>query len=195
LPVVGKTAADIDARAAFFLGMIEKLTSSSAFSSLGIVYHSNIHNILAHVYFALSEAYKGKFLNDGKGTNPTKQAALACAAICAVNPLRPVPGEEVREEHIYMNQMLAMRCACAIINHPVYLRSFDEQRRIYLQMQRYSFPSVRTILDATIANNGYISSNIAISLTPDEEVIVKSLISLFVVYKDLKIMADIPEPS
>src|ERR1700722_1310110 len=108
--------------------MIELLLGGPAFNHLGIQYHANVHNVLAHVYFAMSEAYKTEFLNPGKGTDPTKQAALTCAAICAVKPLRPLPTDEVHEEHIYVNQMLAMRCACAIIDHPIQDHSFDEQR-------------------------------------------------------------------
>jgi hypothetical protein len=125
--------------------LMRLLVGSSAFSHMGLVFN---------------EAYKSRFLNQGKGTDPTKQAALTCAAICAVNPLRPVPTDEVHEEHIYVNQMLAMRCACSIINHPVYLRSFDEQRRIYLQMQRFVFPSADVILDEAIENSGDIKSNV-----------------------------------
>ncbi len=185
MPVIGKQAADITARAAFFEMMIELLTGSSAFNHLEIQYHSNVHNVLAHVYFALSEAYKAEFLNLGKGTDPTKQAALTCAAVCAVNPLRPLPTEAVHEEHIYINQMLAMRCACAIIDHPIQNLTFDEQRRIYLQMERFKFPSVQVILDEAAANKGEIKSNVAIELTPTEQAHLKGLIALFVAYKGL----------
>lgn len=188
MPVVGKTAAEIDARAAYFLRMIELLTGSSAFNHLEIIYHSNVHYVLAHVYFAMSEAYKSEFLNPGTRTDPTKQAALTAAAICAVNPLRPISTSAVVEEHLYLNQMLAMRCACSIIEHPIHQRSFDEQRRIYLQMQRFVFPSVQPILDEAASNNGDIISNISMTLTRDEEQILKGLISLFVVYKELKIV-------
>jgi hypothetical protein len=185
LPVVGKQAADITARAAFFLQMIELLTGSSAFNHLELQYHSNVHNVLAHVYFAMSEAYKAEFLNAGKGTDPTKQAALTCAAICAANPLRPLPTETVHEEHLYINQMLAMRCACAIIDHPIQNLTFDEQRRIYLHMQRFVFPSIKPILDEAAANNGEIKSNLAIELTSTEEAHLKGLVALFVAYKGL----------
>jgi hypothetical protein len=185
LPVVGKQAADINARAAYFLKMIELLTGSSAFNHLGLQYHSNVHNVLAHVYFAMSEAYKSKFLNPGKRTDPTKQAALTCAAICAVNPLRPLPTEAVHEEHLYINQMLAMRCACTIIEHPIHERSFDEQRRIYLQMQRFVFPSIQPLLDEAAKNNGEIKSEVAIKLTPPEEASLTGLVALFVAYRGI----------
>jgi len=189
LPVVGKTAAELDARAAYFLKMIERQTASAAFSHLQLTYHSNVHNVLAHVYFAMSEAYKALFLNPGTGTDPTKQAALTCAAICAVNPLRPIPTEEVVEEHLYINQMLAMRCACSIIEHPVYLRSFDEQRRIYLLLQRCRFPSIDAILNEAATNNGEIKTSLSIKLTQDEEKTLKGLIALFVAYQEMKIEA------
>src|ERR1700677_1437733 len=55
LSVVGKTTADITARAAYFLEMIERLTNGAAFNHLELTYYSNVHNVLAHVYFAMSE--------------------------------------------------------------------------------------------------------------------------------------------
>ena len=83
------------------------------------------------------------------------------------------------------NQMLAMRCACAIIDHPIQNLTFDEQRRIYLQMERFKFPSVQVILDEAAANKGEIKSNVAIELTPTEQAHLKGLIALFVAYKGL----------
>lgn len=186
LPVVGKQAADITARAAYFQKMIELLIGSSAFNHLEIQYHSNVHNVLAHVYFAMSEAYKSEFLNTGSRTDPTKQAAITCAAICAVNPLRPLPTEAVHEEHLYINQMLGMRCGCAIINHPIQNLTFDAQRRIYLQMQRFQFPSIKPLLDEAAANNGEIKSTVSVKLTPAEEATLKGMIALFVAFKDLQ---------
>lgn len=186
MPVVGKQAADINARAAYFLKMIELLTGSAAFNHLGLQYHSNVHFVLAHVYFAMSEAYKAEFLNPGKRTDPTKQAALTCAAICAVNPLRPIPTEAVHEEHLYVNQMLAMRCACSILDYPIQDLSFDEMRRICLHMRPFTFPSVKPVLDEAAANNGEIKSNLAIGLTTQEKQTLKGLVALFVAYRGLK---------
>jgi hypothetical protein len=186
LPIVGKQQADIDGRAAFFKEVIGLLTGSSAFNHLEIQYHSEVHKVISHVYFALSEAYKRQFLHDGAGTDPTKQAALTCAAICAVKPLRPLPTNKVHYEHIYINQMLAMRCACIIIDHPIQFRTWDEQRRIYMQMDRFMFPSVKPILEEAATNNGEIKSNFKITLSPQEEATLKGLISLFEAYKSLK---------
>lgn len=185
MPVRGKQQADIDNRAAYFKEMIELLLGSSAFNHLEVQYHENVHKVISHVYFALSEAYKRKFLHDGAGTDPTKQAALTCAAVCAVKPLRPLPTNKVHYEHIYMNQMLAMRCACAIIDHPIQSLGFDEQRRIYMHMDRFQFPSTTPILDEAAANKGEIKSNVEITLTPKEEGDLKGLIALFVAYKGL----------
>lgn len=184
MPVRGKQQADIDGRAAYFKDMIELLLGSSAFNHLEVQYHEKVHNVISHVYFALSEAYKRKFLHEGAGTDPTKQAALTCAAIIAVKPLRPLPGK-VHYEHIYINQMLAMRCACAIIDHPIQNLGFDEQRRIYMGMDRFEFPSTIPILDEAAANKGDIKSDVEITLTSKEEATLKGLISLFVAYKGL----------
>jgi hypothetical protein len=183
LPVKGKQASEIAARAAFFLRMIERQTASEAFRNVEVTYHDLIHSVLAHVYFALSEAYKAEFLKPGSGTDPTKQAALTCAAICAVNPLRPIPGEKVVEEHLYLNPMLAMRSACAVIGHTL-PHDFDAARRIYLQAQRFNFPSVKSILDEATINNGEIKTAVAITLTPDEEQCLKGLITFFVNLRD-----------
>jgi len=184
VPVKGKQAADIDARAAFFLAMIKNQTASRAFSHLELQYHDNIPTVLAHVYFALSEAYKSEFLNPGSGTDPTKQAALTCAAICAVNPLRPLPTEKVVEEHLYLNPMLAMRCGCAIIGHPLHY-NFDASRRIYVQAQRFEFPSIQPILDEAAASGGEIKSNVEIKLTPAEEACLTGLVTMFVGFRAL----------
>jgi hypothetical protein len=150
---------------------------------LGVIYYPQVHNLLAHVYFALSEAYKGEFLYPKKGTDPTKQAAITCATIAVVRPLHaPSPVIE-KEEYIYINEMLAMRCACGIVDHPVHTRGFDEQRRIYMMLGRLVLPSIAPIVDEAVAYNGAITSNFEIKLTTAEEFNLKALVSLFVVFK------------
>ena len=154
---------------------------------LGIIYHPQVSNLLAHVYFALSEAYKGNFLYPERRTDPTKQAAFTCASIAVVRPLHTPTATIDREEYVYINQMLAMRCACGIVDHPVHIRGFDEQRRMYMMLDRLTLPSVAPIVDEAVSNNGGITSDFQIKLTIAEEFNLKALISIFVVYKDLKI--------
>jgi hypothetical protein len=167
--------------------MIDLQLGSRLMRDLGIVYHPQAPNLLAHVYFALSEAYKGGFLYPDRRTDPTKIAAITCAAISGVRPLHAPTAAVEREEYIYVNQMLAMRCACGIVDHPVHTRGFDEQRRIYMMLQRIALPSIEPIVDEAVSNNGLITSDFQIKLTSAEEFNLKALINLFVVYKDLKI--------
>lgn len=192
MPVVGKTPAEIDARADYFQKMIDLQIRSRVMKDLGIIYHPQVSNLLAHVYFALSEAYKAKFLYPEKRTDPTKQAAITCATIAAVRPLHAPIAIIGREQYIYMNQMLAMRCACGIIDHPVHTRGFDEQRRIYIMLDKVMLPSIASIVDEAVSNDGIITSDCRITLTKADEFSLKALINLFVVYKDLKIYQTVP---
>jgi hypothetical protein len=193
LPVVGKSPAQISTRAEYFRKTIELQVNSRVLKNLGVRHHPQIPNLLAHSYFALSESYKSEFLYPGKGTDPTKQAALTCATISVVRPLHAPTDNVDREEYLYMNEMLAMRCACGIVAHPVHTRGFDEQRRVYHMLQRLELPSIIPIIEEATANNGEIKSNYKITLSRAEEFALKSLVSLFVVYKDLKIYAN-PAP-
>ena len=189
MPVVGKTALDISTRADFFKDAIETQLQAPAVQGLGLIYHDKMPEILAHAYFAMSEAYKKTFLYPDKQTDPTKQAALTCAAIAFIKPLRPPDLRIVREEYIYVNAMLAMRTSCAIVDHPFHSRDFDSQRRWFKQLDLLDVPNVTSIMTEAAANSGEVKGNIQISLTRQEEYQLKSLINMFVVLRDMKIWA------
>jgi hypothetical protein len=189
VPVVGKTALDISARAAFFKDAIETQIRAPAMQGLGLVYHDRMPEILAHAYFAMSQAYKRTFLYPDKQTDPTKQAALTCAAFAFIKPLRPPDARIQREEYIYVNAMLAMRAACAIVEHPFHTRDFDSQRRFFKQLDLLDLPNVTSIMNEAAANGGEIKGNLQITLTRQEEYQLKSLINMFVVLRDMKIWA------
>jgi len=193
LAVVGKSPAEVATRADYFQKMIDLQLGSKVLKDLGVVYHPRVPELLAHVYFALSEAYKAEFLYPGKRTDPTKIAAITCATIAVVRPLHAPVSTITKEEYIYMNEILAMRCACSIVDHPVHIRGFDEQRRVYKMLQRLQLPSVDQIINEAVQSNGAIASEVQIKLLPQEEFALKALINLFVVYKDLKIFKEAPK--
>lgn len=193
MPVAGKTAAELEKRADYFDKMIRLQARSPALSGLEILWHSHIGMLLSHIYFAVSEAYKGEFLYPDKRTDPTKQAAFTCAAIAVVKPLHSPSSEVDREEYVYMNQMLAMRCACGIVEHPFHARAWVERRRIYKMLERVQLPSTSPIIEEAFGNNGTINTDWKIILSVQEEFSLQSLVNLFVVYKDLKIFKTPPE--
>ena len=189
MPVVGKTALDISTRAEFFKDSLEIQIQSPALQGLELVYHGKMPEILAHAYFAVSEAYKKSFLYPDKQTDPTKQAALTCAILAFIKPLRPPDARIQREEYIYVNAMLAMRASCAIVEHPFHTRDFDSQRRFFKQLDLLDLPNVTSIMGEAAANAGEIKANLQITLTRHEEYQLKSLINMFVVLRDMKIWA------
>lgn len=185
MPVVGKTAAEISTRAEYFRKMIELQCRSPALRDLGLLYHPSAADVLSHIYFGLSEAYKAEYLYPHERTDPTKQAAITCAAISVVKPLRPPSAEITREEFLYANQMLAMRCSCSIIEHRFHTQAFDARRRIYKQLSLIEFPCTKEVMTEAANNNGQIKSEIVFKLNLNEEYKLKSLVNLFVVLTDL----------
>ncbi|MBX9710674.1 MAG: hypothetical protein K2X60_06535 [Xanthobacteraceae bacterium] len=194
MPVVGKTALEISNRAAFFKTAIDIQLAAPAMQGLGLGYHPLMPDILAHAYFAMSEAYKKQFLYPAKQTDPTKQAAITSAAIAFIKPLRPPDSRIQREEYIYVNPMMAMRAACGIVDHPFHTRDFDGQRRFFKQLDLLDFPNVTSIMSEAAANGGEIKGNLQITLTRQEEYQLKSLINMFVVLRDMKIYAKSSTP-
>jgi len=92
--VAERSQEDIAARADYFEKMIEMQLSASGFRNVNLLYHPEMPNILAHVYFALTNAYKKLYLNPGSRTDSAKRAALTCATIAAVVPIRPDPDKK-----------------------------------------------------------------------------------------------------
>jgi hypothetical protein len=187
VPVVGKTAAELARRAEYFERTLGHFIQSALLRGLTIDYHPKVHNLLSHAYFGLSEAYKGEFLYPDKGTDPTKQAAITCATIATIRPLHAPQPDITNEEYIYMNQMLAIRCGCAIVEHPFHTRAWADRWRFYKMLERLDLPCLRPMIDEAVANNGDLKTQFVFKLSTDEEFKLKSLVNLFVTLKDLKI--------
>lgn len=152
-------------------------------------------SILAHVYFCLTDAYKAEFLKDGHRTDGAKRAAITCATLSYVAPLRPPPGTNIVEAddsyegslYLYANPMLAMRAASTLVKHPFNKRPFDDRRRIYSALRGLKFPSVDWIIDEAINNDGVISSSCAVKLTEQEMANLSLLTDDFVIYSYLTV--------
>jgi hypothetical protein len=187
LAVTGKTPEDISARAIYFQAAIDTQLASPALQDLQISYHCNIPTLLAEIYFALSEAYKSVYLSPENRTNTPKIAALTCASIAVVKPLRPNNPVIEDEEFIYVNGLLGLRAACAIVEHPFHTRSFDDIRRWCRSLDHFQMPSVQPIIAEAARNNGITNSTWAINLSSEERCKLDTLISMFSVLKDLKI--------
>jgi hypothetical protein len=120
VPIVGISEDTLSARTLFFQDRIDAQLKSAALKNIGLVYHTKIPDILSHVYFGLSQSYKRIYIREGNKTDTPKRAAITCAAIAAVQPLRPplVVNDVDKEEYIYANPMFAIRCSSSIVGHP-----------------------------------------------------------------------------
>jgi hypothetical protein len=78
LPVPGKTAQEIAARAKLYERLAQLQLSHPDFRDLNLTIASGSANILAECYFALSEAYKGEVNEAGSRTEWIKSAAIIC---------------------------------------------------------------------------------------------------------------------
>jgi hypothetical protein len=195
----------ITRRAQFFLEMGNKQVGSQSIRNGGIKISIATAQVLAEAYFLLSESYKS-YRSEGehKTANP-KIAAMTCAAICALNPLRPPKADFGVLEIRYANPMFAMRCASAIIEHPWHTRSFEERRRTYDELTTLQFPCLdKFIQDVSSGRKRPLedyntkTDKFSIGLTFPEIARIESLINRFVVYQELKIYASkqiIPAPS
>jgi len=190
LPVSSRTVEEISARAGYFTHMLDIQAGAPAFEEIQIEYHPRIPIILTEAYFALTDAYKRVHLSEGRRTEPIKQAALTCATIAVIKPLRPIGSPEIdREEYLYINPMLAMRAACSIVEHPFDRRAFDDRRRFYRSLSLASLPSLDPLIDEANENDGVLSSDWHFVLTQHELRDLNHLISMFAVLADLKIYA------
>lgn len=184
MPVVGKSAQEIARRAAYFVEMIELALTSAAYTGKELVWHPEVGNVLAHVYFAMSEAYKRKHLSVGSRTDVTKIAALTSATIAIVKPLRPT-NQDLGLEGYYLNEIFGLRCACSIVEHPH--RNFDDMRRFARVFHGAEWPSVAPIIAEAVEKNGQIITEFEIDLTREEFVKLNGLVNLYVVLRDLKV--------
>jgi hypothetical protein len=185
--VAGKTTEQLDARANFFRIAIQKQIESPILNSLSPTYHPRAPNVLAELYFSISEAYKRLYMAPGRLTDDSKKAAFSCAAVCALKPIRCDAALIEREEFIYANQMLAMRIACSIVEHPFHKRAFDETRRFFRALQELRLPSTDPIIEEAAKLDGLFTSEWNITLTSGERSALNMLINMFSVLKDMKV--------
>lgn len=190
MPVVNVAADDIVARAKYFRQMLDNELASPVLRGAELFYHDSMPDILAHCCFAISEAYKKIYLVNGHRTDSSKRAALTCATIVAIAPIRQNPdsnSEEKAIEAAYANPMLAMSCSCSIVNHPFHKRPFDDRHRVYRAFFDFSLPSIEPILAEARANRGAIISDWEIPLTSPEETLLNLLVDDFVMYSKFTI--------
>jgi hypothetical protein len=185
--VVGITADQISARANFFRIAIQKQIESPILTGLSPVFHPRAPEVLVEMYFCISQAYKSVYMDPGRRTDDSKKAAFSCAAICALKPIRCEASEIEKEEFIYINEMLAMRVACAIVEHPFHTRHFDEVRRFYRALQDFSLPSLRGFMQEVRSGDGQIVSEHSISLSVSDRSALNLLINMFSVLKDMRV--------
>jgi hypothetical protein len=189
LPVDGRSAEEVAERADFFKRLLQYQIGSPAFTSINLTCHPSIGNLLAEVYFAITNAYKSGLLPPGSRTDPIKQAALTCAAVVTVNPIRPISTEIDQEEIIYANPMFAMRCACSIIDHPYHTRSFDERRRVYRGLPGLCVRPADAMIQEALQNDCRTTSTWTIELSSRERSQLDILVNMFAVYKEMPIFA------
>ena len=189
MPIVGRTIQELAERAAYFKVELERQKTLPAMQGLGLICHAHIHEVMAHINFAIMGAYKKKYSKNGSRTDSPKRAAIVCATIAATNPLRPPLSlnDIDKEEYLYANPMLAMRLASSIVDHPFRKRTMDDQRRVYREISGFSFPCVDGILVEARKNNGIVVSNWDIELSTDEEAKINALVEQFTIYLLLKI--------
>lgn len=188
MPVVGKTSDEVARRAEFFRAIMDIAIASPSFNTLPIGYHPNVPTVLAEVYFAVSEAYKRLYLKPGSRTERVKVVALSVATVAYVSPLRPQdPAHADREELLYLNPMLAMRVATAIIKHPFEKRTPDDQRRFFRALAELDLPCAAPMIEEANSNGGVLTSNWQIDLAAADRSILNLLVSRFTVLDQMPV--------
>lgn len=179
LPIQSRKAEELADRARFFKEALELTIASRAFRGADLMYHNSHPDQLAHVYFALHDAYKGVYIRKTHLSDQAKRAAMTAAAVIAVSPIHrnPDKNDPVIErkpwelaDADYPNPFLAVRAACAIVDHPFHKRTWDDRRRVYCSYVGFEFPTVEPIIEEARRNSGAISTNWPITdLTPQED--------------------------
>ncbi len=194
MSVPSRSAEELTERSAYFKHILDLQCGSSLFRLSPIEYHVSMPEILAHVYFCLTDAYKQKHLHIGHRTDLAKRAAIKAATIAYVAPLRPPPGVNIPPQddsfegslYRYANPMLAMRAASSVVAHPFHKRPFDDRRRVFNALAGLKFASVDPILAEARTNEGLITSAWTINITPQEESNIGLLVDQFILYSMLK---------
>jgi hypothetical protein len=196
VPHFNVTRERIDRRAHFFLEMGNRHVGTTIIRNAGIKFNPATAVTLSEAYFLLSESYKAYRSEGDHRTANSKIAAITCAAVCAINPLRPPKADFEILEVRYANPMFAMRCAASIIEHPWHLRAFEERRRTYDELTATHFPCldvfIRDVANAEKKELEYYntkSDKFSVGITFPEITRIESLVNRFVVYEEMKIYA------
>jgi hypothetical protein len=134
--------------------------------------------ILAEAYFALSEAYKRERLEKESRTEWVKAAALVAAAVCVINPLRPI-GRADTIEWLYVNPAFAMLCAYGHAQHIFAAQSFDERRRLYQALQSVRLPCLDPLISEGNVTGGKFTTTWNLKLSAGEISILDALVTAF----------------
>jgi hypothetical protein len=186
----------IEKRANFFKNMATRFAAGEAVQKAGIVFNPLHALTLAEAYYLLSESYRSYRMETDHRTATPKIAALTCAAICAVNPLRPPKADFENLDVRYANPMFAMRCAISIVTHPYHLRAFEERRRILDELAITHFPCLDPYLaDVACGQKKPLDDynmkldKFSVGISMDEITRIESYVSRFTVFQDQKIFA------
>jgi hypothetical protein len=183
VPVVGKTAEAIAARANTFRTLAEIQLQQDDVMKLNVVFRPESALVLAEAYFALSEAYKRKRLSSTSLTEWSKAGALVAATVSVISPLRP-GGRIDDPTWLYLNPAFGMLCAYGHTQHVFFARPFDERRRFYQSLQSLRLPCLDYIIAEANKQNGNLTSTWELTLSDAEMSMLDVLVSSFVLLRE-----------
>lgn len=174
MPIQGRADDEVALRAEFFRHVLGLMDKAAARRGRTLFYHEGQPTLLAHVYFALHDAFKSFYLRDGHLSDSAKRAAVSCATVIAVAPIHPNPNvgvDPATDDDIdYPNPFFAARCAAAFLPHPFEKKTWDSRRRDYVGYTGLQFPSVDPIISEWEAGGGQIVTAWPVpKLSPQEE--------------------------
>jgi len=176
VPIEGRGDDEVASRAQFFDHILNLMDRAAARRGRTLFYHTGHPSLLAHVYFALHDAFKLSYVKGGHLSDAAKRAAASCAAVIAVAPLHPNPNtpraiDPATDDDVdYPNPFMAARCAAAFLPHPFEKKSWDARRRDYCAYTGFQFPSVDPIIREWENNGGAVPSKWPVpTLTGPEE--------------------------
>jgi hypothetical protein len=176
LPIEGRANDEISLRANFFGHIFGLMDKAAASRGRTVFYHVGHPDLLAHVYFALHDAFKSCYVRDGHLSDAAKRAAVSCATVIAVAPLHPNPNvsrsfdPSTDDDIDYPNPFMAARCAAAFLPHPFEKKTWDARRRDYCGYTGLQFPSVEPIIADWESNGGRVVKVLPVpQLSPQEE--------------------------
>lgn len=178
MPVPGKSAREINARAQLYEDLAREQLSQPDFAALNLAIAPGTSNILAECYFALSEAYKIDANRTGSRTEWVKSAALIATAVSVVNPLRPA-GRCDKLEAMYANPAFGLLCAYGHARKIFVEPTFDQRRRLFQALRGARFPSLDAIIAEGNRNNGVLTTTWKLELVSGELSFLKMTVSKF----------------